>query len=56
MAVPIAAAAKKVAAALATDKRGRKVIGYVMGYESPDGSCFISKTSAVLPLRRSPNP
>lgn len=29
-----------------------KVIGYVMGYESPDGSCFISKTSAVLPEYR----
>ena len=25
------------------------VIGYVMGYDSPDGECFISKTSAVLP-------
>ncbi|MBR3680287.1 MAG: GNAT family N-acetyltransferase [Oscillospiraceae bacterium] len=25
-----------------------KPIGYVLGYESPDGKCFISKTSAVL--------
>ena len=31
MAVPVAAAAKKVAAALATDKKGRKIIGYVIG-------------------------
>ena len=26
-----------------------QIIGYVMGYDSPDGNCFISKTSAVLP-------
>lgn len=26
-----------------------KPVGYVMGYDSPDGNCFISKTSAVLP-------
>ncbi len=28
---------------------GEKPVGYVMGYESPYGDCFISKTSAVLP-------
>ncbi|MCQ2417810.1 MAG: GNAT family N-acetyltransferase [Oscillospiraceae bacterium] len=26
-----------------------KPVGYVMGYDNPDGTCFISKTSAVLP-------
>lgn len=27
---------------------GGRPVGYVMGYDSPDGDCFISKTSAVL--------
>ena len=35
--------------ALGTAEFEGKTVGFVMGYDSPDGTCFISKTSAVLP-------
>ena len=38
--------------AMYTAETDGKAVGYVMGYESPDGECFISKTSAVLPEYR----
>ncbi len=38
--------------ALCTAEYQGKTVGFVMGYDSPDGTCFISKTSAVLPEYR----